>query len=37
MQHEKLAGEAALAEEVTEILRARIINVEYPMGEKRKI
>ena len=34
MQHEKLAGEASLAEEVTEILRARIINGEYPMGEK---
>lgn len=34
MQQTKLTGEASLAEEVTEVLRERIINGEYAMGEK---
>lgn len=34
MQHRVLSGEASLAEEVTEVLRDRIIDGEYEMGEK---
>ena len=34
MQHQQITGEASLAEEVTEILRTRIITGEYEMGEK---
>lgn len=34
MQQVKITGEASLAEEVTEIIRDRIINGEYGMGEK---
>lgn len=34
MQHIILSGEASLAEEVTEVIRGRIINGEYEMGEK---
>ena len=34
MQQTKLTGDASLAEEVTEVLRERIINGEYFMGEK---
>jgi len=34
MQHQLITGESSLAEEVTEILRTRIITGEYEMGEK---
>lgn len=34
MQPQVLTGEASLAEEIAEILRARIINGDYTMGEK---
>lgn len=34
MQSQTLTGEASLAEEIAEILRARIINGDYAMGEK---
>ena len=34
MQQKKLTGDAPLAEEITGILRDRIINGEYAMGEK---
>ena len=34
MHHKILSGEASLASEVTEVLRDRIINGEYEMGEK---
>lgn len=34
MQRKILSGEASLAEEITEVIRDRIINGEYEMGEK---
>ena len=34
MQQKKMAGGVSLAEEITEIIRQRIINGEYTMGEK---
>ena len=34
MGYEKMTGEASLAEEVAEILRTRIINGQYAIGEK---
>ena len=34
MNEKIMTGEASLAEEVTEVLRDRIINGEYKMGEK---
>ncbi|MCF0143506.1 MAG: GntR family transcriptional regulator [Firmicutes bacterium] len=34
MQNQVLTGEASLAEEIAQILRSRIINGEYAMGEK---
>ncbi|MDO4545504.1 MAG: GntR family transcriptional regulator [Bacillota bacterium] len=34
MEHKRLTGESSLAEEVTDVLRDRIINGEYAMGEK---
>ena len=33
MNEKIMTGEASLAEEVTEVLRDRIINGEYKMGE----
>ena len=34
VEYKKMAGEASLAEEVAEVLRTRIINGEYAIGEK---
>ena len=34
MQNQVLTGEASLAEEIAQILRSRIINCEYAIGEK---
>lgn len=34
MQYKGITGESSLAEEVTDILRSRIINGQYEMGEK---